>query len=94
MGTLYGVLYASLFHSHCMLEPTTPALVCADGVRGLVVWVDGEGREGQGVEGGRVADGHIVGGSNSHLGHVGAYTTADVWNAVLRTVLSGGTGYH
>ena len=64
-------------------------------VCGLVVtWVDVEGHEGQGVEGGRVAHGDFVGGSDGHREHVGACTIADVRNAVLRTALSGGRGYH
>ena len=51
-----------------------------------MTWVDVEGHEGQGVEGGRVAHRDFVGGSDGHRGHVGACTTADVRNAVLWSV--------
>lgn len=61
--------------------------MAAVGVGVQVVWVDVEGHEADGGEGGRTDDGHVVGGADADSGNIGAGTGTHVWDAILRKMM-------
>lgn len=64
----------------------------AAGVGVQVMWVDVKGNKADGGEGGRVDDGHVVGGVDADGCYISAGARAHVGDAVLR---GGGTHqYH
>ena len=93
LGFLYHFVLAKLATSrirvksrvHCAYLPkrVTYPHVLAAGHRVLVMRVDVEGHQGEGVEGRRVHNGHVVCGADTRRGHVSACTGAYIRHSIL-----------
>lgn len=82
-------------HGTCMIADKLPdslvsclAFMLAAEVCVQVVRIDVKGHQSQGLEGGRLHDGHVVGGVYGACGHIGAGTAAHVGEALLQHQLA------